>query len=294
VEGWPAESRGKTRFSLTTNGSLLNEKILEFLADHEFSVVLSFDGLAQDLKRKKGSFAFLLPVIERVLKRPMISLETNSVFTSETIGYLSASVEFLVRLGVPKLDVNFGHVPPWTSAALLRLEEEIARVGEFFLSRYFDMRDIPWADFYQGRGKAVHYCPAGFDRMALSAQGTLWGCVVFPHYRRGKSGTPGCPGFCFGDIDSFIKSPREIYAQKMALYSELRMDRFSTPERACLMCDELEYCWLCPLSAGLISGEIGKISTATCQRAKILRKGRIRLLEEFDRRTHCGPRVSSG
>ena len=294
VNGLPAESRRKIRFSLTTNGSLLNEENLEFLAEHDFSLVLSYDGLAQDFTRKKGSSDSLLPVIARILNNPRISLETNSVFTSETIGYLSGSVEFLIRLGVPKLDVNFAHVPPWTAAALLRLEEEIVRVGEFFLSRYDELRDIPWVDFYQELRKAVYHCPAGLDRMALSAQGTLWGCVVFPHYRRGKHGTSGCPEFCFGDVDSFIKNPREIYAQKIALYSELRMDRFSTPERACLMCAELEHCWLCPLAAGLTSGEIGRISAESCQRARILRKGRRRLLDEFDQRGRHGRQGSSG
>ena len=294
VDGLPTEQRRKIRFSLTTNGSLLNEEILEFLAEHEFSLVLSYDGLAQDFTRKKGSSDSLLPIIGRILNNPRISLETNSVFTSETIGYLSGSVESLVRLGVPKLDVNFGHVPPWTAAALLRLEKEIARVGEFFLSRYDDVRDIPWADFHQELRKALYHCPAGLDRMALSAQGTLWGCVVFPHYRRGKYGTAGCPEFCFGDVDSFIKNHRQIYAQKIALYSELRMDRFSTPERDCLMCDELEHCWLCPLAAGLTSGEIGKIAAESCQRARILRKGKRRFLDEFEHRSRLSRKNASG
>jgi sulfatase maturation enzyme AslB (radical SAM superfamily) len=289
----PTEHRRKIRFSLTTNGSLLNEEILGFLAEHEFSLVLSFDGLAQDVSRKKGSFDSLASVIPRILARPRISLETNSVFSSETVGYLSESVAYLVRLGLPKLDVNFAHKPPWTSAALLRLEDEITRVGDFFLSRYDNLRDVPWADFYQEMRKAVYHCPAGQDRMALSAQGTLWGCVVFPHCVTGKYGTAGCQEYCFGDVDSFIKNPRQIYAEKIAHYCILRMDRFSTPERSCLMCDEIEHCWICPLAAGLTSGEIGRISTESCQRARISRKVRRRFLDEFGQRPRRAPEGSS-
>lgn len=293
LEGLPPRPGRKIRFSLTTNGSLVNEEILEFLAAHEFSLVLSFDGLAQDLSRKKGSFDSLSSVIPRILARPRISLETNSVFSAETVAYLSESIGYLVRLGVPKLDVNFAHKPPWTSTALLRLEDEISRVGEFFLSRYDDVRDIPWVDFCQELKKAVYHCPAGEDRMALSAQGELWGCVVFPHYRAGKYGSSGCREFCFGDIDSFMKDPQQIYAEKIAHYSELRMDRFSTPERPCLMCDEIEHCWLCPLAAGLTTGETGKIAVASCQRARILRKGKRRFLEQFNDKTHRGGEGSS-
>jgi sulfatase maturation enzyme AslB (radical SAM superfamily) len=294
VDGLPVGQRRKIRFSLTTNGSLLTEKILEFLAEHEFSLVLSFDGLAQDLSRKKGSFDSLASVIPRILAKPRISLEINSVFTAETIGYLLESVEYLVRLGVPKLDVNFAHNPPWTSAALLRLEEEIARVGEFFLSRYDDLSDVPWADFCQELRRAVFHCPAGQDRMALSAQGTLWGCAIFPHYLPGKYGTATCQEYCFGDVDSFIENPRQIYAQKIAHYSDLRMDRFSTPERACLMCDEIEHCWVCPLAAGLTTGAIGKIAASSCQKARILRKEKRRFLEQFDDKNHRSRERSSG
>jgi uncharacterized protein len=294
VDGLATRHPRTIRFSLTTNGSLLSEEILEFLAEHEFSLVLSFDGLAQDLSRKKGSFDSLAAVIPRILARPRISLETNSVFSSETIGYLSESVEYLVRLGVPKLDVNFAHKPRWTSAALLRLEEEIVRVGEFFLSRYDDLLDVPWVDFCQELRKAVYHCPAGQDRMTLSAQGTLWGCVVFPHCLPGKYETAGCQEFCFGDVDSFVKNPGQIYAQKIAHYSDLRMDRFSTPGRSCQMCDELEHCWVCPLAAGLTTGEIGKIAASSCQKARILRKEKRRFLEHFGDKTRRGRERSSG
>lgn len=294
VKELPPRGQRKIRFSLTTNGSLLSEEILEFLAEHEFSLVLSFDGLAQDLSRKKGSFDPLASVIPRILARPKISLETNSVFSAATVGYLSESIEYLVRLGVPKLDVHFAHKPPWTSAALLSLETEIARAGEFFLSRYHDLRDIPWADFYQELTKAVHHCPAGLDRMALSAQGTLWGCAIFPHYPPGKYGTAGRQEFCFGDVGSFSKDPRQIYARTIARYSDLRMDRFSTPERPCLMCGEIEQCWVCPLAAGLTTGEIGKIAAGSCQRERILREGKRRFLEHFGDKTRRGDKGASG
>ncbi len=269
------------RFSVTTNGSLLNEAILEFLAHHEFSVELSFDGLAQDISRKKGSSRFLLSVIPRILSEPRLSLETNSVFSSETVGYLSESIKLLVRLGVPKLDINFAHTSPWTSATLDRLEEEIALVGEFFLARFEDLRDVPWSDFCAASGKAVHCCPAGVDRMAVSAQGEIWGCAIFPHYLRDRYGSSPCQEYCFGDIDTFAGNPREVYARRIGLYSGLRMDRFSTSETLCSMCDEMKSCWICPLAAGLTTGEIGGIAAASCQRARILRKGKQRFLDRF-------------
>jgi len=274
----------KIRYTLTTNGSLLNEDILRFLAEHGFSLTLSFDGLAQDLQREKGTFDFLTSVIPRILAKPRISLEINSVFSSKTIGFLSESVQFLIGLGVRKLDVNFAHKPLWTPSSLLRLKKEIVRVGEYFLSRYANLTDIPWSNFYQELDRAVYHCPAGLNQMALSAQGTLWGCAIFPHYFVEKSGTADYQKYCFGDVDSFIKDPQRIYAHKMVNYSELSMDRFSTPDLSCLICGEIEQCWVCPLAAALTTGEIGRIPGWSCQGAKILRKGKRFFLDQFEKK----------
>jgi MoaA/NifB/PqqE/SkfB family radical SAM enzyme len=284
AQGLAAREGRQARFALTSNGSLLNDEILGFLERHEFSLVLSFDGLAQEVSRKKGSYDLLVSLIPRILARPRISLEVNSVFSPETVGCLSKSIELMVRMNVPRIDVHFAHAPPWTPEALLRLEEEIGRVGDFFLTRYDRLGDIPWADLRDEHPKAVHGCTAGVDRMAVSAQGTVWGCAIFPHYLKDKFGPSGCQDFCFGDIDAFAGNPGQIYAQKIAGYSDLRMDRFSTPEGPCLMCDEVEDCWICPLYAGLTTGKIGEIAPSICQRARILRKGKRRFLDQFERR----------
>jgi MoaA/NifB/PqqE/SkfB family radical SAM enzyme len=294
LKGRPARAGHTIRFSLTTNGSLLNEEILAFLADHEFSVVLSFDGLAQGVTRKKDTFGPLKDVIASILGRPGISLETNSVFSAETVGYLAGSIEGLVRLGVPKLDVNFAHTSPWTPSALRRLEDEISRVGDLFLARYDRLSDVPWADFRQEPARSVRHCPAGEGSLALSAGGELWGCAIFPHYRGGGSGSSGCADYGFGDVRSFARDPQRIYEEKMGLYAGLRMDRFSTPAGSCLMCRDVEQCWICPLAAGLVSGEIGRIPAASCERARIMRKGIRSFLEAFDRRGRPDPGESPG
>ncbi len=182
VDRWPARTDHGPRYRLTTNGSLLNENILEFLEQYEFSLILSFDGLAQDISRKKGSFDCLVSLIPRILARRRISLETNSVFSPETVGYLAASIRYIIEMGVPRIDINLADEPAWTTSSLLRLEEEITRVGEYFESRYRRLQDVPWTGFYERPKKAVFCCSAGANQMALSAQGTLWGGHLFPHY----------------------------------------------------------------------------------------------------------------
>ena len=271
----------KIRYSLTTNGSLLSDSVLGFLDEHRFSVILSFDGLAQDLSRRKGSFAHLASTIPKILARPRISLETNSVFSPETIGYLASSVKSIIRMGVRKINVNFAHKPLWTPSTLLRLEEEITYVGAYFESHYERPQDVPWTDLYEEPEKAVHGCPAGRDQMALSAQGTLWGCALFPHYFMSKEGAREDNRYCFGDVDSFLRSPQRLYARTIVDYSGLRMDAFSTPSQSCLMCSEIEQCSICPIAAALTTDKIGQIPAWRCQQERTLRKVRRRLLNRF-------------
>jgi sulfatase maturation enzyme AslB (radical SAM superfamily) len=273
----------KIRFHLTTNGSLLNENILAFLDEHRFWLTLSFDGLAQDVTRKKESFDCLVSTIPQVLARSGISLQINSVFTSETIGYLSDSVQLITQMGVPQFEVSFAHAPPWTSLSLLQLEKEVDCVGRYFESRYENMGDVPWTDFYKKMERGLHGCPAGLNQMTVSAQGTLWGCPVFPYYFMQRNVTREYRKFCFGDVDSFIKNPQRAYAKKMANYSELRMDCFSTPDRACVMCRDIEHCWICPLAAAFSTGEIGSVPAWRCHETRILRRKKRRLLHQFEK-----------
>ena len=281
IEGLPKKRSIKTHYSLTTNGSLLNDEILDFLEDHEFSVLLSFDGLAQDISRKKGSFNLLLSVIPKVLKRPRISLETNSVFTSETIQHLSRSIELIDQMGVRKFSVGFGHRRPWTSSSLLRQKKELALVRKYFRSRYQKTADVPWTDLHEQLERAIYGCAAGQNKMALAADGKLWGCFLFPQYFNGSRKIREAQKYCFGDVDTFIDNHNQHYPRTMENYAALRMDNFSTPDGSCAMCHEIEECWICPLAAALVSRKIGRIPALVCGGAKMWRREKGRLLEQF-------------
>jgi sulfatase maturation enzyme AslB (radical SAM superfamily) len=273
----------KAHYSLTTNGSLLNDDVLGFLEDFGFTVLLSFDGLAQDISRKKGSFDFLASVIPKILKRPRISLETNSVFTSDTIQYLSRSVKLIDRMGVRKINVGFGHRRPWTSSSLLRQKRELALARKYFRTHYRKMADVPWADLSEKLEEAVYCCAAGRSKMALAADGTLWGCFLFPQYFSGSKRIAESRKYCFGDVDTFIKNHRSIYPRIMENYDALRMDNFLTPDKPCAACDELEECWICPLAAALVSKKIGRIPAPVCAGAKMWRRETRRFRDRFER-----------
>jgi uncharacterized protein len=68
------EGGGKLDFYITTNGSLVTDEMLHFFDSHEFSIMLSFDGLAQDIGRKPGSLVPSRELIQRILPRGPLNI----------------------------------------------------------------------------------------------------------------------------------------------------------------------------------------------------------------------------
>lgn len=260
------------QYSITTNGILINQDILKFLNENKFLLLLSFDGLAQDVSKKKGSFERIVSIIKDVLKYPDIDLETNSVFTSATVGYLSRSIQFISELGVPSIDLSLDKINPWDSSSLRQLEKQLRVSREFLLSSYEDTESIPLVDFRSKPKKDVFCCFAGKDRMAIAPDGKLWGCCLFPDFFKRKKETADYEKYCFGDLDSFVENHETVYPEILSNFSTLRTDHFFTQETSCILCDELEECGVCPLDTAFSGTITKKIPTWICEIKKIFRK----------------------
>jgi sulfatase maturation enzyme AslB (radical SAM superfamily) len=259
-------------YSVVTNGSLINDDILQLLKENKFSILLSFDGLAQDISRKRGSFKKTVEITEKLLECPEIDLEVCSVFTPETVDYLSRSLEFIIGMGVANIYLSLSTLHSWSPDSLLRLKEELASTRRFFLAFYERKGTMPLIDFRKISEKGNFICSAGQDRLALTPEGKLWGCYLFPDYFKDKEGTQEYNRYCFGELDSFIENHERIYSKVLRNYFGLRMDNFSTPDASCRHCTELGECKVCPMNAALSGFSIGKIPSWTCEIKKIMRK----------------------
>lgn len=269
----------KSHYSITTNGSLFSEEVIQFLNEYKFSIELSFDGLAQDINRKKGSFEKIVFCIKELLKYPSIHLETNSVFTPETVGYLSESIQFIMGLNVPNIHFSLSTIKPWDQASLLKLEKEIIKLRKIVLALYEGSRNNPVVNFREEKKKGIFYCSAGKDRLAISPEGGIWGCFLFADYFRGKENRPQYQKFYFGTLDNFIKNYNDIYPLISSNYAQLSMDNFSTSSMECFLCSELENCGVCPINASFSGVPLGKIPDYICKIRKIM----IREEEKFRR-----------
>jgi MoaA/NifB/PqqE/SkfB family radical SAM enzyme len=271
----------KVQYSISTNGSLLDDDTLAFFDRNRFTVLLSFDGRAQDKGRKEGSFPLISGALERLLDRPGIELLTNSVFTPETVTDLSASIQDIVKRGARDAQISFSTHRPWDRDALSRLETELSDLRRFLYAFGKKRRAVPVANFRASTEPGLFGCQAGENRMALSPDARLWGCHLFYDlHKTMKSPSTAC--YSFGRLESFVAHHKKTYPRVLARYADLRMDYFHTPRKFCGLCPDVHDCVICPVDAALSSGIVGRIMPVDCRIRKIVRKEKQRLWKDLE------------
>ena len=233
---------------------------------------MSFDCLAQEHQREKGSFKKIVAILKELLKHSNIDLEVNSVFTPITVGSLSDSMRFLIELGVSDINFSLSIIEPWEQSSILKLEKEMIKLRKLLLVHHERKANIPVIGFREDLGKGFFYCAGGKDRLALTPDEEIWGCQLFPDYFKGKEKSPEYKKFFFGTLGHFIKKHKNIYPRISSNYSQLSMDNCSTSNMDCFLCSELENCQVCPVNAAIASRTLCRIPSYVCKILKIKSK----------------------
>jgi sulfatase maturation enzyme AslB (radical SAM superfamily) len=273
------------RFSITTNGSLLDKKKLEFLHQKRFSVILSFDGYANDISRKRGDFERMVSNIREIEKYSHIMLKINSVFIPETVERLSESLRLFYELGIKDIRFTLSTIEEWKADKLDIFEMELLKTIDWLVSTYNETGTSPVRDFQPGGNKSSLFaCNAGKDRMAVTPDGKLWGCYAFHDYFKGREETEEFSKYCFGVLDDFIDRHETIYPQILSNYAGLRMDNFQCGDSYCFVCGDIFNCRVCPVNAAYISSFLGEIPGWICSINRIKKKARDKFQRSIEER----------
>ncbi|MCU0289103.1 MAG: radical SAM protein, partial [Acidobacteria bacterium] len=260
----------KMQFTLTTNGSLINEPVLKFFDKHHFALQLSFDGLAQEKSRQRGSLPQILEIIKQVRCYPGIAFEINSVFTPQTIGDLCDSMRFIIEQGGRDITFNLSSTGDWAPGELETLKKEMERLVDYLALYYKRTGCIPVKNFRPTVLKpGISRCGAGMDHMAVAPDGKVWGCFLFHDYFKTRENDPEYQEYSFGHLSNFTRDYKTSYPRLKANYSELRQDFYQVKGNGCFLCPELETCRVCPINAAYDTGSLGEISCQKCQLIKI-------------------------
>lgn len=182
----------KVRFSLTTNGTLLNPEIVRFLSDANIAVAVSMDGPAaiHDSNRPhadgRGSYAGVAANLKMLLDVAPSAVAARVTLTPAQWGSVVEVFDHLIGLGFH--EVGIAPVSPVCASLLPSREEEDELIRGFgvlarrFLEEAASGRVLPFSNvidllsrIHGGQARTIS-CGAGFGYMAIDASGRFSPC----------------------------------------------------------------------------------------------------------------------
>lgn len=258
------------KFAATTNGSLINDEVLDFLDQNRFRIDLSFDGLAQNRARQKNSFAKTVAVIKKTVERKHISFGTNSTFTPAAVMSICKSIECIIGLSVRIISLSLDLTKRWNRPSLRKLAGEISGLRELTLRHFRKTGSIPVTLFRADNQKGIWQCQAGSNLLAVTPSGEIWGCPTFYEYFKGESSTPAYREFYFGKSVEFKQDFRKKYRKISSHYRRFKMDNFYTTHSRCFLCPLIEKCGVCPVLRKPSNHPLLFVPSYICEINKIL------------------------
>jgi uncharacterized protein len=195
------------RFTLTTNGVLLNDEIMEFANREMDNVVLSIDGrkeihdMMRPFQRGDGSYDIILPKFQKFAEsRGQQKYYARGTFTHNNLDF-SEDVLHLADLGFKQISVEPVVAQSTDDYALQeedlpKLFEEYDKLAAEMVKRHGTDKDFTFFHFMidlEGGPcvyKRLSGCGSGTEYMAVTPTGELYPCHQFV----------GTEGFKMGDV----------------------------------------------------------------------------------------------
>ena len=175
-------------FSLSTNGTLLDERRLTLLRDHAFHIQVSIDGAAtaQNLTRPyedgRPSHADVEANLKRLVAENLLE-QLVAVIDPATAGWLRESFQYLAAFGSREIYFSPNYLGDWNDNACARFEVALRELGEAYLETIRQGQALRLDPLYgkivshllQGRS-APRRCGFGAEEMAVAPSGHIYPC----------------------------------------------------------------------------------------------------------------------
>lgn len=186
----------KFRFTLTTNGILLDDDIMEFANKEMSNVVLSIDGRKEvndhmrPSRNGKGSYDIILPKFEKVAEsRNQNNYYVRGTFTHNNLDF-SEDVKHMAELGFKQISVEPVVALPEekyaiTEEDLPKLYEEYDKLAKYMIEKKKEGKGFNFFHFMIDLtggpcvAKRLSGCGSGTEYLAVTPWGDLYPCHQF-------------------------------------------------------------------------------------------------------------------
>ena len=195
----------KFRFTLTTNGILLNDEILEFVNKEMGNIVLSIDGRKEindkmrPFRGGQGSYDIIVPKFQKVAEsRDQMNYYVRGTFTHNNLDF-SKDVLHLADLGFKQISVEPVVAQPTDDYAIREedlpiLKEEYDKLAVEMIKRKKEGKAFNFfhfmIDLNQGpcAVKRLRGCGCGNEYVAVTPDGDIYPCHQFVGIKEWKMG----------------------------------------------------------------------------------------------------------
>lgn len=202
------------RFTLTTNGVLLNDEVMEFVNEEMANVVLSLDGRKEvndrmrPFRNGKGSYDLIVPKFQKLAEsRNQTNYYVRGTFTHDNLDFAEDAIHF-ADLGFEQMSIepvvgNDDEKYAIREEDLPKIMKEYDKLAKEFIKRKKEGRGFNFfhfmIDLEQGPcvAKRLSGCGSGTEYLAVTPWGDLYPCHQFV----------GQEEFLLGNVDDGITRP---------------------------------------------------------------------------------------
>lgn len=204
----------KFRFTLTTNGVLLDNEVMEFANKEMSNVVLSIDGRKdvndsmRPSRNGKGSYELIVPKFQKLAdSRNQTNYYVRGTFTHNNLDF-SEDVKHLADLGFKQISVEPVVALPEDSYAITeedlpKLFDEYDKLAKLILEYKKEGKNFNFFHFMIDLtggpcvAKRLSGCGSGTEYLAVTPWGDLYPCHQFV----------GIPEYLMGNVFEGVKTP---------------------------------------------------------------------------------------
>jgi len=267
------QANARIRFGLSTNGTLLTERMLDFFVENDLHIQLSLDGDADSHDRVRrfadgrGSHATVLGHARRLAQARRLH-RIVAVIDPETAPHLAESFLHMGGIGAGEILFSPNYLGSWDAAACEDFEAGLHALGDVYRDTFRAGRAIIMDPLYgkmvthlMARPEEAPRCGFGRRELAVAPSGNIYPCDRL--VRQDDD-----PELCLGHVHSGLDE------EKLARMKE----RQEEPDAECAACELRRRCsrW-CGCAQMETTGRLGEVSPLFCwlERAFIAEADRV-------------------
>lgn len=172
----------KPEILIISNGTLLNQDIIEFLAVNKIKFVLSIDGTRDSFRKNRtGSY----DLVEKNARLLLTNLNSYSlcgqiVVCPNTVASLFENFKYLAKLGFVNINIDPVQGIYWPDEAVALFTEQIGQILKFIyrnisINKFISLNNLTRKILKQNSGE--NFCPF-YSKLYVSPNGDLYFCSI--------------------------------------------------------------------------------------------------------------------